>query len=216
MCYNFNSKGVDLKKALKDLNAEDSGQEYNLRDNINAFTKTDKPTIPAIVNHNGIILLNTYWGTQENPSVPTKGKNLQSENTIKYYRKIQENRCLIPAHSYYESKDIFRPNKKNPDKMVKESQKHEMFWMDKAQFYIAGFYDIWSDGNLGFGLVTTIPNPVQAEIHNRMIITLDEIMGKEFLNKAPIEEFQYPNYSPNLIYKNLEPEKKTTNNTLFG
>jgi len=57
--------------------------------------------------------------------------------------------------------------------------KHEMFWRDKAQFYIAGFYNVYSDGNLGFALVTTLPNPTQAKIHNRMIITLDEKMGRE-------------------------------------
>lgn len=216
MCYNFNSKGVDLRKALKDLNAEDSGQEYNLRDNVNAFAKTDKPTIPTIVNHNGIILINTYWGTIENPDQATKGKNLQSENTYSYYKKIQNNRCLLPATSYYESKEIFRPGKRDPNKKIRDTQKHEMFWKEKAQFYIAGFYDIWSDGNLGFGLVTTIPNPIQAEVHNRMIITLDEAMGKEFLNNAPIEEFQFPNYSPNLQYENLEPQKNSNNNTLFG
>ncbi|OBW43474.1 hypothetical protein AB670_00003 [Chryseobacterium sp. MOF25P] len=208
MCYNFNSKGVNLKKALQDLNAEDSDQEYSLRDNVNAFVKQTVPSVPAIVNHNGIILINTYWGTQENPNAPTKGKNLQSENTHTFYRKIEKNRCLIPASSYYEHKTVSVPGKKTPVK-----QKHEMFWKDKAQFYIAGFYDIWSDGNLGFGLVTTLPNPTQAEIHNRMIITLDEKMGREFLDQKPIEEFQFPNYSPNLMFENLEPEK--TPLTLF-
>ncbi|MDF2931197.1 MAG: hypothetical protein K0R36_528 [Chryseobacterium sp.] len=208
MCYNYNSKGVNLKKALQELNAEDSGQEYILRDNVNAFVKQAAPTIPAIVNHNGIILINTYWGTQENPDQATKGKNLKSENTHTFYRNIEQNRCLIPASSYYEHKTVAINGKKTPLKV-----KHEMFWKDKAQFYIAGFYNIWSDGNLGFGLVTTLPNPTQAEIHNRMIITMDHEMGREFLDNAPIEEFQFPNYSPNLDFKNLEPEK--TPITLF-
>ncbi|MGD1319521.1 SOS response-associated peptidase family protein [Chryseobacterium sp. 2R14A] len=207
MCYNYNSKGVNLKKALEDLNAEDSGQEYVLRDNVNAFVKQSQPEIPAIVNHNGIVLLNTYWGVKENPDAPTKGKNLQSESTYTIWKKIQNNRCLIPASSYYEHKTISIPGKKTPVK-----QKHEMFWKNKQQFYIAGFYDIWSDGNLGFGLVTTLPNTTQSEIHNRMIITLDGEMGKMFLDQAPIEEFQYPNYSPKLMFENLEPEK--TPNTL--
>ena len=208
MCYNFNSKGVDLKKALKDFD----GEEIDNRDfrigQINAFVKQTEPNIPAIVNHNGIVLMGTYWGTQENPDQATKGKNLKSENTRTFYRKIEQNRCLIPASSYYEHKTVFADGKKTPIKV-----KHEMFWKDKAQFYIAAFYDIWSDGNLGFGLVTTLPNPTQAEIHNRMIITLDEKMGREFLDQKPIEEFQFPNYSPNLEYINLEPEK--TPPTLF-
>lgn len=208
MCYNFNSKGVDLRKAMKDFDAEEVDTTNMRIGEVNAFVKQTEPTIPAIVNHNGIVLMGTYWGIKENPDAPTKGKNLQSENTHTFYKKIQNNRCLIPASSYYEHKTVIVPGRKTPVKI-----KHEMFWKNKDQFYIAAFYDIWSDGNLGFGLVTTLPNPTQAEIHNRMIITLDEKMGREFLDQKPIEEFQFPNYSPSLEYENLEPEK--TPNTLF-
>jgi putative SOS response-associated peptidase YedK len=88
-----------------------------------------------------------------------------------------------------------------------------MTWKDLDQFYIAGFYDVYKHGSIGFGLVTTIPNPTQAEIHNRMIITLNPKMGKAFLDRDTIENFQFPNFSPDLFYKNLEPEKLP--NTLF-
>jgi putative SOS response-associated peptidase YedK len=207
MCYNFNNKKVSLKKAVEDLNAEGYEEgEFELKGSINAFTKQVAPTIPAIVNHNGIVLMNTFWGIKENPDAPTKGKNLQSENTHTFYRKVEKNRCLIPASSYFEHKPV--QGKKTPIKV-----KHEMFWKDKAQFYIAGYFDEYDDGSLGFGLVTTLPNPVQAEIHNRMIITLDGKMGRAFLDQEPIEVFQFPNYSPDLEYINLEPEKIP--NTLF-
>jgi len=205
MCYNFNNKNVSLEKAVKDFNAEKTDQEFNLVGSVNAFVINKIPTIPAIVNYNGIVLMNTFWGTQEKADAPTRGKNLQSEKTHTFYKKIQNNRCLIPASSYYEHKTIFLPGKK-----ISIKAKHEMFWKDKAQFYIAAYYDTYSDGNLGFGLVTTLPNPTQAEIHDRMIITLDEKAGREFLDQRPIEEFQYPNYSPNLEYLNLEPEKIPT------
>jgi putative SOS response-associated peptidase YedK len=209
MCYNFNNKKVSLKKAVEDFDAEGYEEEnFVLNGSINAFTKQTAPNIPAVVNHNGIVLMNTFWGVKENPDAPTKGKNLQSENTHTYYRKIEKNRCLIPASSYFEHKSISVPGRKTPVKA-----KHEMFWKDKEQFYIAGFYDVYTDGNLGFGLVTTLPNPVQAEIHDRMIITLDAKMGKEFLELEPIEKFQFPDYSPDLEYINLEPEK--TPDTLF-
>ncbi|MCJ8155197.1 SOS response-associated peptidase family protein [Chryseobacterium sp. SSA4.19] len=209
MCYNFNNKKVNLKKAAENLNAEGYEKgEFDVTGSVNSFIKETTPTIPAIVNHNGIVLMNTFWGIKENPDAPTKGKNLQSENTHTFYRKIEKNRCLIPASSYFEYKQVSTPGRKTPLKV-----KHEMFWKNKAQFYIAGYFDIYDDGNLGFGLVTTLPNPVQAEIHNRMIITLDEKMGRSFLNQEPIETFQFPNYSPDLEYMNLEPQKMP--NTLF-
>ena len=209
MCYNFNNKKVSLKKAVEDLGAEGYEEKnFVLKGSINAFTKQTEPEIPAIVNHNGIVLMNTFWGVKEHPDAPTKGKNLQSENTHTFYRKIEKNRCLIPASSYFEHKTVSVPGKKTPVKV-----KHEMFWKDKAQFYIAGYFDTYSDGSLGFGLVTTLPNPVQAEIHNRMIITLDARSGRAFLEQEPIEKFQFPHYSPDLEYVNLEPEK--TPGTLF-
>lgn len=203
MCYNFNNKKVSLQKAVEDLNAEGyDEEEFTLHGSVNAFRRQAVPDIPVIVNHHGIVLTNTFWGVQQHPDAPTKGKNLQSENTYTFYRKIEQNRCLIPASSYFEYKTVPVPGKKTPVKV-----KHEMFWNHKAQFYIAGYFDVYADGNLGFGLVTTLPNPVQAEIHNRMIITMDAKRGKEFLDRAPIEEFQYPHYSPDLYYENLEPEK---------
>lgn len=88
---------------------------------------------------------------------------MQVEKTNIYYQKIKNNRCLIPASSYYEHKTISVSGKKPPVK-----QKHEMFWENKRQFYIAAFYDVYKDGSIGFGLVTTASDPVQAEIHNRM------------------------------------------------
>lgn len=207
MCYNFNSKGVDLQKAMNDFNAEVVDTTYFRIGQINAFEKQTKPKIPALVNHNGIALMPTYWGIKEIKKYPTSGLNLTSEKTYRDYKNIQQNRCLIPATSYYEGKKVVLPTNKIG------SQKYEMFWKERAQFYIAAFYDFWSDGNIGFGLVTTEPNEVQATIHDRMIITLDEKMGKEFLDQKPIEEFQFPNFSPSLDFLNLEPEK--TPPTLF-
>ncbi|AZA53983.1 hypothetical protein [Chryseobacterium sp. G0201] len=93
MCYNFNSKGVNLKKAMTDFNAEEIGTPNFIIGQINAFSKQTEPTIPAIVNHNGIVLMPTYWGTKEIKKHPTSGLNLKSEkayfvfenNTLKYY-----------------------------------------------------------------------------------------------------------------------------------
>lgn len=205
MCYNFNNKGVNLKKALKDLDAEVSDDTLTLNGDISAFAKQP---IPAIINYKGIVMLNAFWGTKEKPDAPTKGKNLKSENYHTFYKNIEKNRCLIPATSYFEHKTISVVGRKTKAKL-----KHELFWKNKEQFYIAALFDTYENGDLGFGLLTTLPNPIQAEIHNRMIITLDAKKGKEFLLQNPIEEFQFPEYSPNLEAINLEEIKKP--NTLF-
>lgn len=51
MCYNFNNKAVDLKKAVSDFNAEEVGHNFELKGNITAFSKPTVPEIPTIVNH---------------------------------------------------------------------------------------------------------------------------------------------------------------------
>lgn len=90
MCYNFNSKGVDLKKAIKDFNAEEVDTTNFRIGQINAFEKQSEPKIPAIVNRNGIILMPTYWGIKEIKKYPTSGLNLTSEKTYRDYKKIQK------------------------------------------------------------------------------------------------------------------------------
>lgn len=205
MCYNFNNKGVNLKKALEAFKAESLDQKFDFIGSINAFIKQDKPTIPTIVNKDGIVLMNTFWSAQEHPDSPTKGKNLQSEKSHTYYKKIENNRCLIPASSYYEYKHYAVVGKKTPLKI-----KHEMFWKNKEQFYIAGFYQIYSDGNLGFGLVTTVANELMSSVHNsklRMPICMDAKTADRFLNDEPIEDFTFPQYDPQLVAVNLEPDK---------
>lgn len=218
MCYQFSNEDIDINKAVKAFKPKKIDVNLEFLGDVNAFAKLTEPTIPAIVNQdNDIFFMNTLWGTDPKPWSNTKGKNLQSEKTHTIYQYIQNNRCLIPASHYFENKTLFRPGKVSPDRQVKVSVKHKMFWKDQEQFYIGGFYDVYPDGNIGFGLVTTIPNPIQMEIHHRMIMTFDEEMGLKFLQREPIEFFQYPNYSPNLGFLNLEPEKTGQRpNTLFG
>ena len=85
-----------------------------------------------------------------------------------------------------------------------------MHWKDETQFYIAGFFDVWDNKEIGFGLVTTGSNELMSIIHNsklRMPVCLNSTMADRFLNDEPIEEFTFPNYDPQLVAVNLEPDK---------
>lgn len=56
-------------------------------------------------------------------------------------------------------------------------------------------------------------------VHNsklRISVCLDAIAVDRFLNDREIYEFEFPNFDPDLIAVNLEPEKMPNNNvTLF-
>lgn len=85
-----------------------------------------------------------------------------------------------------------------------------MHWKNSDHFYIAAFYDVWDNKEIGFGLVTTVSNSLMSVVHNsklRMPLCLDARMADKFLNDKPIEEFTFPTFDPKLVAVNLEPGK---------
>jgi putative SOS response-associated peptidase YedK len=78
---------------------------------------------------------------------------------------FQRKRCLIPADGFYEWKAV--PGGKQPYRIRLRSG--EIFSM-------AGLYETWiaPDGHKisSFAIVTTEPNPLMADIHNRMPVIL--------------------------------------------
>lgn len=210
MCYSFSNKKVDLDKVSAEMNAENYEKEYILSENVSAFTR---PALPIVLEHNGRKITHGTWGLYaEIPKdKPAKGLNLTAEKSHTFYKNNEHSRCLIPINGFYDFQHITNPGKKTPIKV-----KHEVLWKDADQFYLAGFYDVWENEEIGVGIVTTVANELMSIIHNskmRMPICLDARMADKFLNDAPIEEFVYPAFDPNLIAVNLEPHK--TPLTLF-
>lgn len=210
MCYTVSNEKINLQQVVHDLHAESTESNLALANNISAFAR---PLMPVVLEHHGRKLTNAVWGLHEEipKATPAKGLNLQAENSHTFYRDNEHQRCAVPVSSFYDFQHVPIPGKKTPVKV-----KHELRWEAKEMFYLIGFYDVWENNNIGFGLVTTLANPLMAEVHNsklRMPIALDAVMAERFLNDEPIENFTYPHYDPNLVAINLEPHKMP--NTLF-
>lgn len=210
MCYRFANSGVNIVEALENIKAENQRLEFEQSADVNAFTK---PIVPIVVEKDGRKLETAIWKLNEpkDGEPATKGLNLQAENSHTYYKKIEHNRCVIPINAFYEWKH-YPTDKKDITAL------HRLSWNKSEQFYLAGYFNEWNDGTLGFGLVTGPANELLTDVHNvvykdpkrkmgRMPISFTSDMAIKFLEDRPIEEFLFPIYNPQLIAENLEPHK---------
>ncbi len=103
-----------------------------------------------------------------------------------YRKPIRSQRCLVPATGFYEWKKL--KLEKNPEKVP---------WYLKVKnqelFFMAGVYDVWKapDGRelLTYSIITTTPNKLMSNIHDRMPVILEDKNLDEYLDpKTPLED----------------------------
>lgn len=204
MCNRIDNSSLLMEGVAEYLNAEIAEGNYILEKEVNAFSV---PAVPIVLEHHGRKITHGTWGLYK--EVPKekfgKGINLTAEKTHTFYRKFEHNRAVIPVTGFYDWMHFPDAGKKKPITV-----KHRMHWKNEDQFYIAGFYDVWDNNEIGVGMVTTVANKLMSVIHNskmRMPICMDASMADEFLNDKPIEDFVFPQYDPKLVAVNLEPHK---------
>lgn len=100
--------------------------------------------------------------------IGSKMINARAESLLEkpaFKRLISTRRCIIPSDGFYEWKQT--GSNKQPMRIVMR---------DGSIFSMAGLYDIWMDpqGNKisTCTIITTSPNSLMAEIHNRMPVIL--------------------------------------------
>ena len=204
MCNRVDNAGLSMDEVSRALQAEIVEGNYYTAEEINAFSR---PAIPVVLEHEGRKITHGTWGIQPNApkDKPAQGINLTAEKSHTYYRKVEHNRCVVPVTGFYDWMHVADPGKKTPIKV-----KHRVHWKDADQFYIAAYYDVWENKEIGFGLITTVANDLMSIVHNsklRMPLCMDAKTADRFLNDEPIEDFTFPNYDPNLVGVNLEPQK---------
>ena len=107
-----------------------------------------------------------YWA--KDPSIGQKMINARSETILDkpaFREAFQNRRCLVPANGFYEWKRTGR-----------SKQPIHIGMQDDSLFAFAGIWDRWKDtsGNLveTCSILTTTPNSLLADIHNRMPVIL--------------------------------------------
>lgn len=82
---------------------------------------------------------------------------------------FQRRRCLIPASGFYEWKKFY----------TQEKQPYIFEMVDGKLFAFAGLWDAWKDPVhnewlQSYSIITTTPNELMAQVHNRMPVILAE------------------------------------------
>lgn len=172
-------------------------------DELNGF---DHPKTALITNESPGEIVSGVWGllpvwakSDFYKKANTRNAQIESLETKVSYKNSINNRCLIPAHLFYEWQW--------QDAKGKEKKKFEIALRNHEIFSLAGIYSIWTHARTGnryknYSIITTAANKLMSEIHNikkRMPVCLDRKMDREWLGGRSLEEFAYPNYDPYLI-----------------
>lgn len=137
------------------------------------FNVAPMQRIPAVISSSqGNRLGELRWGLvpgwAKDDKIGSKMINARAETVADkpaFKRLLKSRRCLIPADGFYEWK-----------KEGSGKQPFRILLSDKGLFSFAGLYDIWEDpeGNKlsTCTIITTEPNSLMADIHNRMPVIL--------------------------------------------
>ncbi|MEN9327789.1 MAG: hypothetical protein RI947_597 [Candidatus Parcubacteria bacterium] len=113
------------------------------------------------------------WGLKpffmDKDLINIRAESLEKSWTHKYF---QHQRCLIPASGFYEWK-----------KSKEGKVPYYIHLKDEPLFAFAGVYSESS----GYSIITTTPNDVMSDIHNRMPVILEKKEEQEWLNPDMVE-----------------------------
>ncbi|MEK3658482.1 SOS response-associated peptidase [Paenibacillus sp. FSL F4-0236] len=141
--------------------------------------------IPAVINTGSSNKLGELrWGLvpswAKDDKIGNKMINARAESLLEkpsFKRLVSSRRCIIPSDGFYEWK--VQGSSKQPMRIVMR---------DGGIFSMAGLYDIWMDpeGNKlsTCTIITTTPNELMAEIHNRMPVILKPEDETEWLDRG--------------------------------
>jgi putative SOS response-associated peptidase YedK len=141
---------------------------------------------PVITSHSPNRISRMFWGLiphwAKDKSFAYKTINARAEtvaNLSTYKEPFRHKRCIVPATGFYE-----------PDKIhfAKPPYPWHYFQVkDQKVFGFAGLYDVWKDRETGkemhtYTIITTEPNAVVGEWHDRMPVILQKDDEDTWLN----------------------------------
>ena len=142
----------------------------------------------AVISNNNPEELSFFrWGLipfwAKDPAIGNKLINAKAETITgksSFKNAFRSKRCLVLANSFFEWK---KDREKNP---------YRILMKDEKPFAMAGIWDRWttSDGEIirSFSILTTSPNGLIIEIHDRMPVILEASDEKRWLSPLPESE----------------------------
>lgn len=160
--------------------------EYKLQERFHAkFVGSFKPCFNAAPSQNLPVILNTdpehirlvRWGLRpswfkgKDGLINIRAETLEEKKTFK--KNLDGMRCLVLADGFYEWKHV--GSKKIPYRFTLKN---------KEPFAFAGLWD--SHGEEEFAIITTTPNALAKEVHNRMPVILEKKNEERWLKKGEL------------------------------
>lgn len=165
---------VNLKSFVDDLpwaslfpGAEALPARYNIAPTQN---------VPILANRGDGRLELARWGLvpswAKDPAIGNRMINARAETVAEkpsFRSALRKRRCLVPADGFFEWKTLPDEKRKQPYYIRLKSAK---------PFAFAGLWEAWRPADatdewiVSFTLLTTTPNPLMADIHNRMPVIL--------------------------------------------
>ena len=106
-----------------------------------------------------------------------------------YAPYFRSSRCLVPADAFYEWKKLTDEKEVRGRKTtVQEKQPVCIRMKDKAPFMFAGLFSVWKSEKgeelPTYTIITTTPNELMQDIHNRMPVILKEKDFEQWLDRG--------------------------------
>ena len=169
----------EIMKALREL-----GRPFDVLPRYNAAPMQKMPAI-AIRKDEPTLELMQWWlippwskdGKVAFSTFNARGEDLEKSKL--YAPFFKGARCLIPADAFYEWKKIpVEKEVRGKKQEIIEKQPVCVRMKDEAPFMLAGLFSVWKNKKEeefpSFTIITTEPNELMAEIHNRMPVILDK------------------------------------------
>lgn len=163
----------DLDEIINAFSVEETNYDYSKRYNV-------APTqlVPGIIYREGKRVLEGFkWGLipfwSKDPKIAYKMINARAEGIEKkpaFRSLLKRNRILIPSNGFYEWR-----------KEADGKQPYRFQMKSKEVYAFAGLYDTWRDPNgesiSTCTIITTTPNKLVSDVHDRMPVILKDING---------------------------------------
>ncbi len=147
------------------------------------YNCTPGQLLPVISNNNPGTISKYFWGLipfwAKDKNIGYKMINSRGETItekMSFKNAFKKRRCLVPADAFYEWQKKSGSKEKIP---------YRVFLPNQPVFSMAGIWEQWKNPEgeyiRSFSIVTTSPNELMAEIHNRMPVILTKESEKQWL-----------------------------------
>jgi len=183
-------------KMVFELVGRNLGNRKDALDDLPRFNASPMQRMPVIAEREGELVVEKmqwwlipHWSKDGKIKATTFNAKAETLDESKLFTPyFKSSRCLVPADAFYEWKNIAVQREVKGKKVeVQEKQPMCIRMKNQKPFMFAGLFSVWKNDKgeefPSFTIITTTPNELMAEIHNRMPVILKEKHFDEWLNR---------------------------------